>query len=42
MAKKKNTQYMKNNNALPKADIEFASENGLEQKALRALKSHNK
>lgn len=33
---------MNDNNALPKADIEFAGENGLEKKALRALKSHNK
>ena len=41
MAKHKAENKPKNNNALPKADIEFAEErgNGLEKKALRALKS---
>jgi hypothetical protein len=42
MAKNKNSKFMKDSNALPKADIEFARENGLERKALRALKSQNK
>ena len=39
MGKNKNSK--KNHQALPKADVEFAEErgNGLEKKALRALKS---
>ena len=41
MAKQKAENKPKNNNALPKADVEFAEErgNGLEKKTLRALKS---
>jgi hypothetical protein len=41
MAKQKAENKPKHNNALPKADVEFAEErgNGLEKKALRALKS---
>ena len=44
MAKNKNNQFKKKNNALPKADAEFAEErgNGLEKVALRAQKSQNK
>ncbi|MGG3466302.1 hypothetical protein ABES02_01880 [Neobacillus pocheonensis] len=44
MAKNKNNQFNKKNNALPKADAEFAEErgNGLEKVALRAQKSQNK
>ncbi|WP_268870661.1 hypothetical protein [Bacillus sp. 1NLA3E] len=42
MAKNKNNQFKNNKNALPKADVEFAGENGLEKKALKALKSQNK
>ena len=40
MAKHKAENKPKNNNALPKADVEFAEErgNGLEKKALRAFK----
>lgn len=41
MAKNKNNQ-IKNNHALPKADVELSGENGLAKKALKALKSHNK
>ncbi|HYK73398.1 MAG TPA: hypothetical protein VEV44_09795 [Pseudoneobacillus sp.] len=42
MGKNKNNQFKNNKNALPKADIEFAGENGLEKKALKALKGQNK
>ncbi|MEK3990457.1 MULTISPECIES: hypothetical protein [Robertmurraya] len=42
MAKNKNNQFKNNKNALPKADVEFSSENGLERKALKALKKVNK
>jgi hypothetical protein len=44
MAKNKNNQIKNNNNALPKADVEFAEErgNGLEKVALRAQKYQNK
>ncbi|WP_442599847.1 hypothetical protein [Neobacillus sp. D3-1R] len=42
MAKNKNNQMKKNKNALPKADVEFGGENGLEKIALRAQKSQNK
>ena len=37
----KNKKSKKNHKALPKADVEFAEEsgNGLEKKALRAMKS---
>jgi hypothetical protein len=39
---KKNNEYMKDKKAMPKEDVEFARDNSLDQKALRALKSHNK
>jgi hypothetical protein len=42
MAKNKNNRFMEDKDALPKADVEFAGENGLEKKALKALKSQNK
>ncbi len=38
MAKNKNNQLNNNKNALPKTDVEFAGENGLEKIALRAQK----
>ncbi|MDM5191348.1 hypothetical protein QUG02_27380 [Bacillus hominis] len=38
MAKNKNNQLKNNKNAVPKADAEFAGENGLEKIALRAQK----
>lgn len=38
MVKNKNNQFKNNKNALPKADVEFAGENGLEKIALRAQK----
>ncbi|CAI8760221.1 MULTISPECIES: hypothetical protein [Bacillus] len=38
MAKNKNNQLKNNKNVLPKADVEFAGENGLEKIALRAQK----
>jgi len=43
MANNKNKQQ-KHNNALPKADVEFAEErgSGLEKVALKALKKQNK
>ena len=40
MSKNKNKQF-KNNNALPKTDVEFAN-NGLEKIALKAQESKNK
>lgn len=42
MAKNKNNQFKNNKNALPKEDVEFAGENGLEKIALKAQKSQNK
>jgi hypothetical protein len=44
MAKNKNNQAKKNNNALPKADVEFAEErgNGFEKVALKGLEKQNK
>ncbi|WP_256859936.1 hypothetical protein [Bacillus cereus] len=42
MAKNKNNQLKNNKNAVPKADVEFAGENGLEKIALRAQKNQNK
>jgi len=42
MAEKKKDQYMNGNHALPKADVEFAVDNGLEKKALKALKTSKK
>jgi hypothetical protein len=42
MEKNKDKQFKNNKNALPKADVEFSSENGLERKALKALKNVNK
>jgi hypothetical protein len=44
MTKSKKNQTKKNNNALPKADVEFAKErgNGLEIVALTAQKDVNK
>jgi hypothetical protein len=42
MAKNKNKGFMNHNTALPKADVEFARDNGLEKKALRALRDQNK
>lgn len=42
MAKNKDKQFKNNKNALPKADVEFSSENGLERKALKGLKNVNK
>jgi hypothetical protein len=42
MAKNKNNKFKNNKNALPKLDVEFAGENGLEKKALKAQKSQNK
>ncbi|MEH7335797.1 hypothetical protein V7161_24535 [Neobacillus drentensis] len=41
MVKNKNKQ-LKNNNAMPKADVEFAGESGLAKKALKAQKNQNK
>ncbi|WP_263297644.1 hypothetical protein [Neobacillus bataviensis] len=41
MAKNKNKNKQLNN-AMPKADVEFAGESGLAKKALKALNSHNK
>ncbi len=41
MAKNKNNQF-KSKKALPKADVEFAGDNGLEKIALKAQKSQNK
>jgi hypothetical protein len=41
MANSKKNAFMKNNNALPKADVEFAQD-GYEKKALKALKKQNK
>ncbi|MGG0454614.1 hypothetical protein [Bacillus mycoides] len=38
MAKNKNNQLKNNKNAVPKTDVEFAGENGLEKIALRAQK----
>lgn len=38
MAKNKNNQFKNNKNAVSKADVEFAGENGLEKIALRAQK----
>ncbi|WP_262386267.1 MULTISPECIES: hypothetical protein [unclassified Bacillus (in: firmicutes)] len=38
MTKNNKNQVKNNNNALPKADVEFAGENGLEKIALRAQK----
>ncbi|MGG2015190.1 hypothetical protein [Bacillus sp. S10(2024)] len=38
MIKNKNNQFKNNKNALQKADVEFARENGLEKIALRAQK----
>ncbi|MFD2445012.1 hypothetical protein ACFSO7_13660 [Bacillus sp. CGMCC 1.16607] len=42
MAKNKNNKFKNPKNALPKTSVEFAGENGLEQKALKALKGQNK
>jgi hypothetical protein len=42
MAKNKNNQPKKNRKPLPKADVEFGGENGLENIALKAQKSQNK
>ncbi|WP_269748509.1 hypothetical protein [Robertmurraya korlensis] len=42
MAKNKNNEFKNDKNALPKADVEFSSENGLERKALKALKNVKK
>jgi hypothetical protein len=42
MAKNKNNQSKKDRKPLPKADVEFGGENGLEDIALKALKSQNK
>lgn len=42
MAKNKNNQPKKDRKPLPKADVEFGGENGLEDLALKALKSQNK
>jgi hypothetical protein len=39
MANNKNNKFKNNKNALPKADVEFAGENGLEKLALKAQKS---
>lgn len=38
----KKNQFKKNKKGVPKADVEFAGENGLEKMALKAQKSHNK
>ncbi|MFB9761892.1 MULTISPECIES: hypothetical protein [Bacillaceae] len=38
MAKNKNNQFKNSKNAVPKADVEFAGENGLEQIAVKAQK----
>ncbi|WP_275958704.1 hypothetical protein [Bacillus cereus] len=38
MTKNKNNQLKNNKNAVPKADVEFAGENGLQKIALRAKK----
>jgi hypothetical protein len=42
MAKNKSNQPKNNRKPLPKADVEFGGENGLENIALKALKSQNK
>jgi hypothetical protein len=42
LGKKKNNEFKNNKNALPKVDVEFAGENGLEKIALKAQKSQNK
>ncbi|MHC0035366.1 hypothetical protein [Pseudoneobacillus sp. C159] len=39
MAKNKNNQPKNRKKAMPKADVEFGSDNGLEQKALKAQKN---
>jgi hypothetical protein len=42
MGKNKNNQLNNNKNVLPKADAEFARENGLKKIAIRAQKNENK
>ncbi|WP_338449755.1 hypothetical protein R4Z09_27000 [Niallia oryzisoli] len=44
MAKNKNNNAPKHNNALPKVDVEFAEErgNGFEKVALKGLNEQNK
>lgn len=42
MGKNQENKFKNSKNALPKADVEFGGDNGLENKALKALKNQKK